>query len=145
MDLANLMMMAGNLGLSKEEMLKLYEQETQRLRDERAAAREAAGEAEERAVRMAALENEKLALEREKPAQDRETTVQEKELLKLQLRVADANVRARSEERASSTSRVEVPRAPNICRRKLMASLDDKRDVLDAYLQCFGRIATGQG
>lgn len=138
MDLEKLMMMSGNLGLSKEEMLKLYEQESQRLRDERAAAREAAREAEERAVRMAALEKEKTALQIEK-------AVQEKELLELRLRAAEAEVRAGSEERPSSTAREEVPRASKICPRKLMATFDDKRDDLDAYLHRFERIASGQG
>lgn len=131
MDLEKLMMMSGNLGLSKEEMLKLYEQESQRLRDERAAAREAAREAEERAVRMAAFEKEKA--------------VQEKELLELRLRAAEAEARAGSEERPSSTAREEVPRATKICPRKLMATFDDKRDDLDAYLHRFERIASGQG
>ncbi|KAL1424826.1 hypothetical protein MTO96_019695 [Rhipicephalus appendiculatus] len=108
MDLEKLMMMSGNLGLSKEEMLKLYEQESQRLRDERAAAREAAQEAEERAVRMVALEKEKAAVEKERAAQ-------EKEVLELRLRAADAEPGERLETRDRGVADVGPVQTESVC------------------------------
>lgn len=131
MDLEKLMTLASSLGLTKEEMLDLYERENQRRREERAAVRDANREEEERAKRMADVEKEKLA--------------QEKELVELKLRLANASASNQSGEQSPASPVPQMSKSPEICPRKLMAPFDDKRDDLDAYLHRFERVALGQG
>lgn len=102
---------------------------------------EALGLTKEEALAMyerAAQEEQKRA-EREQERAEREQKILE---LKLQLaEYASQGAVVQTGEASGSVS----PRAPKICPKKLMAPFEEKRDDLDAYLQRFERIATGQG
>lgn len=99
------------------------------------------GMTKEEALSLYERENARL---REIAQEDERKAARDKEILELKIRLAETQ-RNSGVEHDWSSSGGEPSRSPKICPRKLMAPFDEKRDDLDAYLQRFERIATGQG
>lgn len=125
MDWERLTAVAKDLGMTKEETLKFFEN------------------AQIEQDKQIALKEREREYEREK--QEREFE-REKELLELKLRLAQLNGVPQDDQSViSASSGSQSPKTTRICPRKLMAPFDERRDDLDAYLHRFERIARGQG
>lgn len=145
MDLERLMTAGSAAGMLAETIMALHHEEQKRLREERAEAREVAKEDEERAKAAEKRPNiAKAAEERAKAADERtyRNLIIEKELTekKLQLRASNSG-----EEAGDRSSDVVPRRIATVSPQKLIAPFDERRDDLDAYIQRFERMATGQG
>ncbi|XP_037508775.2 uncharacterized protein LOC119385403 [Rhipicephalus sanguineus] len=150
MDWEKLAAVAKDLGMSKEETLKFFEN-AERVEKERAReAQERAREEQERARE----EQERAREVHERAREQHERTLaeqkMEKEILELKVRLALANEVSRDDASVGSgpstaSANLPSPGRKPVCPRKLMAPFDERRDDLDAYLHRFERIAIGQG
>lgn len=131
MDLRELIAIGERLGLAGDELKKWMDTERARERDERAAEREAVRQHEEREI---GATRERMELEARN--------------LQLRIQLAESGATATDSHRNRANGEVglqtgDVPHM--ISPHKLVPVFDDKHDDLDAYLQRFERVATGQG